>query len=209
MAMNGRQKAMTGLLMASERRNMFDTSPRIDPLNGVDPLEALKLIVAECEKGSLAIKNLSMETFRNPRTFDTMGSDYQSIVPGDCFATLQMEIAPSGRVRDDYVSGRPAVNVTVNGVNVGMTREQYEAVAREVEGESLGGGVVFNEYGDIVEDNRDDLPSPSREADRAQDKREAKAARKAAKAAPPKPVTPTGASAAREVIFDDDGRDPT
>lgn len=206
--MNGRQKAMTGLLMAGERRNMFDTSSRVDPLNGVDPLEALKLIVAEVEKGSLAIKNLSMETFRNPRTFDTFGSDYQSIVPGDCFATLQMEIAPSGRVRDDYVSGRPAVNVNVNGTNVGMTREQYEAVAREVEGEGIGGGVTFNEFGDIVEDNRD-LPSPSRDADRAQDKREAKAARKAAKDAPPKPVTPAGASAAREIIFDDDGRDPT
>ncbi len=170
-------------MAGNERRNMFDTTPPPgDPMRGVDPLEALKVIVKEVEAGNLAIKNLSTETFRNPRTFATFDRDFQSLVPGDCFMTVSMEIAPSGRVRDDYV--RPTTN----------TEDEIGDIL-----EPLGDA----ELDEALKPIFDDAWAQANAA------KEGKRQKREKPVEPAKPVTPAGASAAREIIFDDDGSDPT
>lgn len=148
MAMNGRQKRKLIDLMQERTPLLSDAidddvaSPADDlgdepvasftsqdprdmdiAVNGANPLDILRMVIAQVESGALDIRNLRMETFREPQRGpsyrEVAGMYERPLVPMDCFASMTFEVYPTGRGSD--VSPR--------------SREGY---------------VEFNENGDIV-----------------------------------------------------------
>lgn len=154
-----------------------------NPLLGVDPLDALRVLVAECEAGNLKVCDLSVEMFREPQGYRDIGNSFERrLVPMDQSMEIKLRILPTGRggSRPDYSAAVSAYDPDDGPLMPDSSRFTKDS--------------PLTPNGDV-----NILASPSPEADAAQDRREAR-----------KPMTPAGASASRDIIFDDeDGSDPT
>lgn len=182
--MNGRQKAMTASLLGSYSQR--DRAQDVDRAAQVEPLQFLKLIVEQVERGDLVLRNINVETFRTPayRGVSSFDSPYekQMIVSNDCYAGVTFEVVPSGRVRD----GDEDRTISFRSSN-----------PDDDMGELFGAELSDEESAPL--ESPTDRPSFD----------PVKRPKRGAKPDIQKPATPAGASAAREIIFDDDGNDPT
>lgn len=179
---------MTSALLGAGTRSRSPTGVNIGG-TVVESLTLLKYIVNEIEAGNIAIRDFAVEIFQEPRAgYTTMDNRFAQplLIQSNQFASIAMEIAPSGRVRDEPVNVN--INVDVNG-------EPYVFAPGDFSPAEDDGGIDPN---DIDDDKVDKIIADDLERAKARTRKQAK-----------KTATPAGASAPREIIFDEDASDPT